>query len=189
MLVSKRWFEFGSSFVRTSNSPTPFNLNRTPFFGFGKRGLLDKGSFQKSPFSRDSRKFRGSRGSREYPDSGKQRRIRPFSRDSREFRDFRDSRDSSSEKTPFAMTPFSGPDFFTSVLPSFSLTVWRWDFKSQCLRRGRGVTAPLKTSQRSSEIFKSGVTPANQTKERRVHELFAGAFRNKSSTCESCLFS
>ena len=36
---------------------------------------------------------------------------------------------------------------------------------------------------------KSGVTPANQTKERPVHELFAGAFRNKSSICESCLFS
>ena len=28
---------------------------------------------------------------------------------------------------------------------------------------------------------KSGVDPANQTKERSVHELFAGAFRNKSS--------
>ena len=27
----------------------------------------------------------------------------------------------------------------------------------------------------------SGVAPANQTKERSVHELFAGAFRNKSS--------
>ena len=28
----------------------------------------------------------------------------------RDFRDFRDSRDSSSEKTPFVMTPFSGPE-------------------------------------------------------------------------------
>ena len=36
---------------------------------------------------------------------------------------------------------------------------------------------------------KSGVAPANQTKERSVHELFAGAFRNKSSIRESCLFS
>ena len=35
----------------------------------------------------------------------------------------------------------------------------------------------------------SGVAPANQTKERAVHELFPGAFRNKSSICESCLFS
>ena len=33
----------------------------------------------------------------------------------------------------------------------------------------------------------SGVAPANQTKERPVHELFPGAFRNKSSICESCL--
>ena len=72
-----------------------------PSFGFGKRGLLEKGSFQKSPFSRDSREFRDSRVSRKPPDCGKQRRIRPFSRDSREFRD---SRDSSSEKTSFVMT-------------------------------------------------------------------------------------
>ena len=50
--------------------------------GFEKKGLLEKGSFQKSPFSRDSR----------------------------EFRDFRESRDSSSEKTPFVMTPSSGPE-------------------------------------------------------------------------------
>ena len=35
----------------------------------------------------------------------------------------------------------------------------------------------------------SGVAPANQTKERSVHELLSGAFRNKSSICESCLFS
>ena len=71
---------------------------------------MEKGSFQKSPFSRDSREFRDSRDFREPSDCGKQRRIRPFSRDSRESRDFRDSRDSSSEKTPFVMTPFSGPD-------------------------------------------------------------------------------
>ena len=31
------------------------------FVGFGKRGVLEKGSFQKSPFSRDSREFRDSR--------------------------------------------------------------------------------------------------------------------------------
>ena len=34
----------------------------------------------------------------------------------------------------------------------------------------------------------SRVAPANQTKEGSAHELFAGAFRNKSSICESCLF-
>ena len=88
---------------------TPPNVSRDSF-GVGKRGLLEKGSFQKSPFSRDSREFRDSRVSRVLPDCGKERRIRPFSRDSREFRDFRDSRDSSSEKTPFVLTPFSGPE-------------------------------------------------------------------------------
>ena len=79
--------------------------------GFGRRGLLEKGSFQKSPCYRDSREFRDSRDFREPPDCGKRRRIQPFSRDFREFRDFRDS---SSEKTPFVMTPFSGPDDETS---------------------------------------------------------------------------
>ena len=75
-----------------------------------KRGLLEKGSFQQSPFSRDSREFGDSRFSREPPDCGKERRFRPFYRDSRDIRDFRDSRHFSSEKTPFVMTPFSGPD-------------------------------------------------------------------------------
>ena len=83
---------------------------------------MEKGSFQKSPFSRDSREFRDSRVSREPPDCGKERKFRAFSRDSdcgkeRKFRAFsrdsresRDFRDFSSEKTPFVMTPFSGPD-------------------------------------------------------------------------------
>ena len=51
--------------------------------GFGKRGLLEKGSFQRSPFSRDSRE---------------------------NLEILKDSRDSSGEKTPFVMTPFSGPE-------------------------------------------------------------------------------
>ena len=40
-------------------------------FEFRKRGILEKGSFQKSPFSRDSREFRDSRDFREHPDCGK----------------------------------------------------------------------------------------------------------------------
>ena len=83
-------------------------------FGVGKRLLLENGSFQKRPFSRDSREFRESRASRHPPQCGKQRRIRPFSRDSREFRDFRDSRDFSNEKTPFVMTLLSGPETSSS---------------------------------------------------------------------------
>ena len=46
----------------------------------------------------------------ENPDCGKQMGIRPFCRDSRESSEFRDSRDSSGEKTPFVVTPFSGPE-------------------------------------------------------------------------------
>ena len=47
-------------------------------------------------------------------------KISKFSRDSREFRDFRVSRDSWSEKTPFVMTPFSGPEnpnFLVRIFP------------------------------------------------------------------------
>ena len=36
----------------------PESSRTSLLFGFGKRGLLEKGSFQKSPFSRDSREFR-----------------------------------------------------------------------------------------------------------------------------------
>ena len=79
----------------------PDEHSNQPFSGSEKKGLLEKGSFQKSPFSRDSRHFRDSRASR---------RIRPLCRDSRECREFRDSRDSSSEKTPFVVIPFPGPD-------------------------------------------------------------------------------
>ena len=48
------------------------------FFGIGKRGLLEKGSFQKSPFARDSGEFRDSRDSREPPDYGKKRESDHF---------------------------------------------------------------------------------------------------------------
>ena len=72
-----------------------------------------RGSFRKSPFSRDSGEFRDSSDSRETPPCEKLRRIRPFCRDSREFIDFRESRDSSSEKTPFVMTPLKKVFFCT----------------------------------------------------------------------------
>ena len=47
-----------------------------------------------------------------------------------------------------------------------------------CFFHGHSENQFLRTMQRS------GVTPANQTKERALHELFSGAFRNKSSKCE-----
>ena len=53
---------------RLSESPSIDCLGQ---IGFGKRGLLEKGSFQTYPFSRDSREFRDSRDFRESPDSGK----------------------------------------------------------------------------------------------------------------------
>ena len=104
--------------------------------GFGKRGLLEKGSFQKSPCSRDSREFRDSRDFREPPECGKERRIQPFSRDSREFRDFRDSRDFSSEKTPFVMTPFPKGPFRTKNSTALESVLFRH-------RRSFSVSVPF----------------------------------------------
>ena len=48
----------------------PPELKKGPLSGSEKRGLLEKGSFQKSPFSREFREFRDSRDSREPPDCG-----------------------------------------------------------------------------------------------------------------------
>ena len=70
---------------------------------FGKRGLFGGIHFLDLESS-------GSRKSKGPPDSGKARRIRPSSIESGKFRGFRGSRDSSSEKTPFVVTPFSGPE-------------------------------------------------------------------------------
>ena len=57
------------------------------FSGFGKRGLWEKGSFQKSPFSRDSR-------DRREPPDWKTKENLTICRDSRECGDFRDSGES-----------------------------------------------------------------------------------------------
>ena len=72
-----------------------------------KKGSWKRGLFRKVHFLEI---LENSRDSGEPPDCGKQRRIRPFARESSQFRDFRESKDSSSEKTPFAMTLFSGPE-------------------------------------------------------------------------------
>ena len=56
------------------------------------------------------------------------------------------------------------------------------------MRKFCGTFSAMTLSERPHKWI-SGVTPANQTKKRPVHELFPGAFRNKSSRCESCLFS
>ena len=45
----------------------------------------------------------------------------------------------------------------------------------------RSKPPPTDPTRHPLPSTKSGVATANQTKERSVHELFAGAFRNKSS--------
>ena len=96
-----------NSWKRQQNRPQKAReIGKGEESGSGKRGILEKGSSQKNPFSGHFREFRDSRDSREPPDYEKQRRCRPFSRDSRDFRDFRES---SSEKTPFAVTHFPVP--------------------------------------------------------------------------------
>ena len=71
---------------------------------FWKRGLFRKVNFLEILENLEILEFL------ENPQTEKERSFRPFSRDSRELRAFRDSRDFSSAKTPFVMTPFSGPD-------------------------------------------------------------------------------
>ena len=70
-----------------------------------------KGSFQKSPFSRDSREFRDSRDFREPPDCGKQRRIRSFSKDSLENLEIVEDLEIPPVKSPFR----NGPLFWFRV--------------------------------------------------------------------------
>ena len=105
-LKGQRSVVAGSAFVGR-----PDLQSRAYFEEFRKRGLLEKRSFQKSPFSRDSRESRDSKDFREPPECGKKGGSDHFLEDSGEFGDFRDSRDSSSEKTLFVVTPLSGPEF------------------------------------------------------------------------------
>ena len=83
--------------------------------GLEKGGLLEKGSFQKSQFSRDSREFRSK--ILENPQTLENKGESDHFLEILDFRHFRDSRDSSSEKTPFVMTPFSGLDDISKEAP------------------------------------------------------------------------
>ena len=103
----------------------PFYTPPTPRIGFGKRGLWEKGIFQgvSDHFLEILENLEDSRVPREPPECGN---LRPFTRDSRECRDFGDSRDFFSEKTPFVMTPFSGPNrrVFSGVGAWGCIKVW-----------------------------------------------------------------
>ena len=119
--------------------------------GSEKGFFLEKGSFQKSPFSRDSREYRDLE-ILESPQIGKQRRIWPLSKDSWEFRDFGDSRDSLGWKTPFVMDPFSGPDI-RDVTSRMSFTAYLEVFEKRNLCMGSVST----TSRNSRGVrFDSG---------------------------------
>ena len=137
-------------------------LRLSPFWvGLGKRDLLEKGSFQKSPFSRDSREFRDFRDSREPRDCGKSRRIRPLSRDSRESRDFWDPRGSSSEKTPFVVTPFSVPETRSSKFsggrcPTRLVCRWNWlPLKNQLWLDSKHVTKNVRKGSETRNPWSS----------------------------------
>ena len=65
-ILSRLWL---SCFFRSRF--TSLEIQEFPNLGFRKTGLLEKGSFQKSPFSRDFREVRDSRDFREPPDCGK----------------------------------------------------------------------------------------------------------------------
>ena len=114
--------------------------------GFGKRVFWKRGLFRKV-HCLEILEISENRW------TGKQRRIRPFSRDSREFRDFRDSRDSSSEKTPFVMTPFSGPEqkesSWAGCAPDILADIWA-DVRGQEL-------SPNRSEHRKINSFFSGM--------------------------------
>ena len=82
--------------------------------GFGRRFFLEKGSvFSQKPLSREFREFRSKileslENPRTVENKGEPDHCVEI------LENFRDSRDSSSEKTPFEMTPFSGADKGTS---------------------------------------------------------------------------
>ena len=130
---------------------------------------MEKGSFQKSRFSRDSREFRDSRVSGvadfmvlpileflESPQTVEKKGDSDhFLRDSREFRDFRDSRAFSTEKTPFVMTPSSAPESKGEgehSLPKASLKAKVWPPKS------------LGNITLQASFFRSGPGKPNQRK-------------------------
>ena len=121
-------------------SPSESNIIAPKNVGFEKRGLLEKGSFQKSPFSRDSREFRDSRDL-ENPQTVENKGESDNFLEILE-RDFRDSRDSSREKTPFIMTPFSGPKN-VSFIKSFKADISPRGYRSKCLLENRGAFGGL----------------------------------------------
>ena len=73
---------------------------------------MEKGSFQKNPFSRDSKEFRESRDSRELPDCGKQSPCCKGEPDLvLELLENLEILEIPPAQRPlFVMTPFSGPD-------------------------------------------------------------------------------
>ena len=74
-----------------------------------------------------------------------------------------------------------------ALFPSLFMNFSRWQIwtKIRCEEGAIGLPGQppesLENRSLALEQPQSGVAPANQTKERSVHELFAEAFRNKSS--------
>ena len=93
---------------KSENSPTSFcrSAGRKSASGFGQKGSFGKGCFQKSHFLEILENLEILERPQTVKNKGQ---SQSFSRDSRECRDCRDFRDSSSEKTPFVVTPFPVP--------------------------------------------------------------------------------
>ena len=95
----------------------------------------------------------------------------------RECRDFRDCRDSSSEKTPFVMTPFSGPDFFSrKVGQKFAFAVFPRDGEWPKMTSLSAPPNPPEFSQRRLSRVKRRSSPARGYKFGRVCSYMAGHF-------------
>ena len=94
---------------------------RTPFaqLGFGKRGLLEKGFFRKVHFLEilENLEILEVLEILEILQTVENKGESDHFPEILENLEFRDFRDSSSEKTPFVMTPFSGPEQWGHPFP------------------------------------------------------------------------
>ena len=105
-----------------------------------EKGLLEKGSLQKSPFSRDSREVRDSRDSREPSDCGN-KGIRLFSRDL--------------ENLDSAITTIACHDVLAA---SYKAALWWWNGRAayqSCFRAG-----PTKHSHNHDSLEKFSIKSA-----------------------------
>ena len=85
--------------------------------------------------------------------------------------------------------PSPSPSQFTVCTSRFAAGFARLRVFTSFVEVRVNLSGAICRSPKKTHSFCEHQESPRQTKERPVHELFPGAFRNKSSICESCLFS